>query len=191
MEAHVNHNITSEGDRMHTEYKYIEKWLKKDGDFLKGIDVGCGTNRLSDRVLSLDVQPNNKYAHADIVWDCKDLEIFHDGVLDFVFSSHVLEDFEDIPAVFMKWWKKIKADGLMILLLPDMQAGRYPKIDERDDKGKLKGNPSHRTNVGREYMESILKKMDEEGKIKYKMEQVDTIPHNETCSIDVVIRKLK
>jgi predicted SAM-dependent methyltransferase len=183
MDPKVNGKIEHQGDRMDVEYKYIEKWLKKDGRFMNGVDVGCGNSPLSPDVLALDVQANREYAKAQIVWNCHDLELFSDGVLDFVFSSHVLEDFEDIPVVFLNWWKKIKVDGLMILLLPDIQGGRYPKASDPD------GNPSHRTDVGRAYIEAMLKDMDEKGKIKYIMEQVDTIPRNESCSIDFVVRK--
>ena len=98
-----------------------------------GVDVGCGTNRISPEILSIDQQGNKKYAHADIVHDCHDLDIteskewnehvytFGDNTLDFIFSSHCLEDFDDIETVFMNWWRKLKPNGYMLLLLPDME----------------------------------------------------------------------
>lgn len=157
-----------------------------------GVDVGCGTNRLSNSVLSVDQQPDVRYAHADIVHDCKDLDIenakefegyvytFEDETLDFIFSSHCLEDFDDIPTVFLNWWRKLKVNGLMLLLLPDMEAGRYPKV------GDPKGNPSHKTDVGKNYIFNMLNSLD----IKYEMIQADTLPHDKTCTIDFVIKKL-
>ena len=164
--------------------KYLKKWVIKDNRFLNGIDIGCGTKRIDDMIVSIDQQSNYKYAHAQFVWDCKDLELFSDNILDFIFSSHVLEDFEDIPAVFCAWWKKLKVGGFMLLLLPDIQGGRYPKC------GESGSNPSHRTDVGKEHMNSMLRDLQKKGKIKYEMAQQDTIPHNESSSIDFVIKKL-
>jgi predicted SAM-dependent methyltransferase len=163
--------------------KFLKNWTISDNRFLNGIDIGCGTSRISDMITSIDKQPDYRYAHAQLVWDCRDLEIFNDNKLDFIFSSHVLEDFEDIPEVFFNWWKKLKPDGLMLLLLPDMETGRYPKVDDP------RGNPSHRTNVGKNYILSILEDLRKAVKIEYEVLQIDTIPHNESSSIDFVIRK--
>jgi predicted SAM-dependent methyltransferase len=170
---------------------YLKKWTIKDNRFMNGIDVGCGTSRIDDMILSIDQQADYRYAHAQLVWNCHDLELFQDGVLDFVFSSHCLEDFEDIEVVFMHWWKKLKVDGLLLLLLPDMEncscefckgGTRYAKVGEG-------GNPSHRTNVGKKYLTGLLQNLYEKGIIKYVMLQQDTIPHNVSCSIDFVIQK--
>lgn len=174
---------------MQKEFIHIEKYLYMEINgqkrFKNGIDVGCGTNRLSDKIISIDQQPDPRYAHNQLIWDCKDLEIFNDNTLDFIFSSHCLEDFSNISEVFFMWWKKLKINGLMILLLPDMENGRYPKV------GAENGNPSHRTNVGKNYIENMLRELFEKDKIKYKMLQVDTIPHAESCTIDFVIEKIK
>lgn len=197
---------------MQWEFECIEKYIEG-----KGIDVGCGTNRLSPNVLAIDQQPNKEYSHADIVHDCQDLEIkgpiefngsqyeFKDNELDFIFSSHVLEDFEKISEVFMNWWKKLRAGGLMILLLPDMEAcncdicnseeqfkyraseeksARYWTIEDYEKNGK--GNPSHRTNVGKQYIIGMLDALS----INYEIVQLDTLAHNRTCTIDIVIKKL-
>jgi predicted SAM-dependent methyltransferase len=165
--------------------KYMKKWVVKDNRFMNGIDVGCGTDRIDDMVPGIDRQPEYRYASAQWVWDCKDLELFNDNSLDFIFSSHCLEDFSDIDTVFCNWWKKLKPNGLMLLLLPDMQAGRYPKC------GEPRGNPSHRTNVGKEFMQGMLKRLHEKGKLTCEILQEDTIPHTETCSIDYVIKKVR
>ena len=181
----INENVKHLDDRVQWEFKCIEKYLVGHG-----VDVGCGTNRLSTEILSIDQQPNQEYAHADIVHDCKDLNCepfnfggheytFKENTLDFIFSSHCLEDFENIYEVFKNWWSKLKPNGKMLLLLPDMEGGRYPKVDDP------KGNPSHRTDVGKDY---ILKMLVDLGVI-YKMIQCDTLPHNKTCSIDFVIEK--
>lgn len=172
------------------EFEFIKPFLQG-----KGIDVGCGTSRLSPDILALDQQPDQRYAHADVVHDCKDLEVgkpfefkgqmydFRDNEFDFIFSSHCLEDFPDIDPVFLSWWKKIKANGLMILLLPDMQGGRYPDLKMHRETGQ--GNPSHKTDVGKEFIFSMLERL----KLNYEIIQADTIPHDRSCTIDFVIKK--
>ena len=182
------------GDRMQKEFDYISRFITG-----YGIDVGCGTNRLSPDVLAIDAfdhrtadfhTEEEKLNSNDIVHDCKDLNIdpvewhghkytFEDDSLDFIFSSHCLEDFEDIPKVFQEWWEKLKPGGYMLLLLPDMETGRYPKV------GSPNGNPSHRTDVGKKYIVKMLDTLS----IDYKMIQADTIPHDLSCSIDFVILK--
>jgi predicted SAM-dependent methyltransferase len=180
--------------------KEFEKYLKKhtqteSGRYANGIDVGCGTARVDEKIISVDQQPDERYAHAQLVHNCHDLNIFSDGSLDFIFSSHCIEDFEDIPVVFKNWWDKLKVGGKMLLLLPDMEKCecefcngkegqvRYPTVE-------MGGNPSHRTNVGKKYINSLLQSFAEKGEIKYKMLQMDTIPHNETSSIDFAIEKI-
>ena len=164
--------------------KYLRKWATVNNRWGNGVDVGCGTARVSDMITSVDRQPDYRYAHAQFVWDCHDLELFNNGVLDFIFSSHCLEDFEDIPTVFLNWWRKLKVGGVMLLLLPDMEGGRYPKVDEPN------GNPSHRTNVGVNFIHSMLDRLKGRELIDYKIEQEDTVPHNESSSVDFVIRKI-
>ena len=91
---------------------YLKKWVIQNNRFLNGVDVGCGTSRCDDLIVSIDQQPDYRYAHAQIVWDCKDLDLFADEKLDFIFSSHCLEDFDNIENVFLNWWRKIKKNGL-------------------------------------------------------------------------------
>ena len=170
--------------------KYLRKWAVIENRWGNGIDVGCGTARIDNMIVSIDRQPDYKYAHAQFVWDCHDLELFNNGVLDFLFSSHVLEDFEDIETVFLNWWRKLKVGGVMLLLLPDMEGGRYPKIEEKNPDGSSKGNPSHHTNVGKDYIHALLDRLKSRELIDYKIEQEDTVPHNESSSIDFVIRRL-
>ena len=181
---------------MQKEFEHIEQYLYTEVNeqkrFKNGVDIGCGTNPLSPQILSIDAQPDPRYSSGLMVWDCINLELFSDNVLDFIFSSHCLEDFENIPEVFCNWWRKLKVGGLMILLLPDMEncdcehckgKSRYAKV------GEDKGNPSHRTNTGEKYISDMLDRLHAQEKINYKILQKNTIPHNESCSVDFVIKK--
>ena len=171
-----------------------------------GIDIGCGSNRLSPTVLTTDWYP---HADTDLIWKC-DLEIdgikyfqpypFSDGRFDFVFASHVLEDFEPefIQPMFDECLRLLKVGGYLITLGPDMENNRYPKWDEvfteeheevksgKRKVGELIGNPSHRFDWGLTKCHELMNNS------KYKMEiaQEDTIPHHSTMTLDFVVKKL-
>jgi predicted SAM-dependent methyltransferase len=188
---------------------YLKKYAVENGRYKNGVDVGCGTARIDDKIVSIDKQPDWRYAHAQFIWNCKDLELFNNNSLDFIFSSHCLEDFDNIPEVFYNWWKKLKVGGYMLLLLPDMEAcdciicsseenkkrmkkenrsARYWTIEDYERNGK--GNPSHKTNVGKKYINDMLTNLREKDKIRYEIIQEDTIPHNLSCTIDFAIKKI-
>lgn len=44
---------------------------------------------------------------------------FKDGVLDFVYASHVLEDFVDWEPILREWVRVLKPGGYLIILVPD------------------------------------------------------------------------
>jgi len=166
-----------------------------------GLDVGPGTNRLSPTVLCSDWYPHKG---VDLVWNC-----VHDGgrypypfrenTFDFIFASHVLEDFEvdQIQWMFDELLRMIKPGGYLVTIGPDMQNSRYPKWDEKFTAespevisgkrqiGELCGNPSHRFDWGLDF----CYKLKNESAYKTEVVQEDTIPHD-TMSIDFVIKKL-
>jgi len=170
-----------------------------------GLEIGTGTNRLSPTVLGID---NYNHADADMVFDCAPEENgqqyyqpypFKDERFDFVFSSHVLEDFKPIvlQIVFDEWLRLVKKGGYLILLVPDMEGKRYPDWDEvfteEDEEVKsgkrkvneLKGNPSHHCTMGL----TLLHKLQQESKYKSEIVCEDTVPHT-TMTLDFVLRKL-
>jgi len=152
-----------------------------------GVDIGCGTNRLSPDILAIDafdhgVGPNN----PDLICNAALLDWregrvrvgFRDECFDFIFSSHCLEDFVDIPGVLNEWWRKIKVGGFLVLLLPDMEGGRYPKV------GAEGGNPSHRVNVGPIMFREMLSRLFGSA---CEIVQCDTL--REGCTFDIVSQK--
>jgi ubiquinone/menaquinone biosynthesis C-methylase UbiE len=50
--------------------------------------------------------------------DATDLYWFKDNVLDYIYSSHLLEDFPDTRKVLREWMRVLKPGGLMMLCLP-------------------------------------------------------------------------
>jgi len=166
-----------------------------------GLDIGCGTNRLSPTVMTTDWYP---HVDTDLIWNCvheggRYPYPFRDNRFDFIFASHVLEDFapDEIQFVFDEWLRMVKVGGYLIILVPDIEGGRYPGIDEvftaespevisgERRIGELCGNPSHRVTMGITYMNMLVNNSGH----KLEAVQVDTIPHD-TMTLDYVIKKL-
>lgn len=193
----IDHQINDAGYHIEESDPRPEFILMKP--FLRGLgfEIGTGTNRLSPTVLGCDCY---NHPDADMVWDCLTKPYpFKDGRFDFVFSSHVIEDFEPskIQGVFDEWMRLVKVGGHLILIVPDMFGKRYPDWDERftaDHEevksgkrkvGELIGNPAHRCTMGL----PLLNKIQSESKYKSEVVLFDTIPHT-TMSLDYVVRKL-
>ncbi len=165
-----------------------------------GFDIGCGSNRLSPTVLTTDWYPHDE---ADLIWNCvheggRYPFPFRENRFDFIFASHVLEDFapDEIQWVFDEWLRMIKLNGYLVILVPDIEGGRYAGINEVFTEespevisgerkiGELVGNPSHRVTMGVTYMNKLV----EESVHQLEVVQVDTIPHD-TMTLDFIIKK--
>jgi SAM-dependent methyltransferase len=94
-----------------------------------GADLGFGGAPITPNAICIDrpeghperavVPPPVPPTH--LVGDVRDLYWFKDGVLDFLFSSHCLEDFESTTEVLREWLRVIKPGGHLVLFLPDQQ----------------------------------------------------------------------
>ena len=150
-----------------------------------GLDMGCGSCPLllgdcyhidiSPQPLCEEQVPEGRFIQADAV------AYVHSEDVDFIFSSHMVEDLEsigDIINCLNDWSRMIKPEGHMVLLLPDMQGGRYYTVAEG-------GNPSHRVDVGKDFVLEIMPMLP-----LLRLIQLDTIPHNKSCTIDVVFKRV-
>lgn len=87
-----------------------------------GIDLGFGGDAITARAIRMDQAQGYALTGPDetqLRGDATRLEWFQDGVLDFVYASHLLEDFEDTEAVLREWVRVLKPGGHLILLCPD------------------------------------------------------------------------
>lgn len=90
-----------------------------------GIDVGAGGDPIVSWAICIDRdEGDGRRAHVGqhpthLVGDATNLPWFQTDSLDWVYSSHVLEDFEDTSAVLAEWLRVIKPGGNLILFLPD------------------------------------------------------------------------
>ena len=92
-----------------------------------GIDIGFGGDPIVPTAITIDLlKPYAKTGNVPqhLNGDGRDLRWFKEGVLDYVYSSHLLEDFENTKEVLQEWIRVLKPKGYLILLLPDEQRFR-------------------------------------------------------------------
>lgn len=92
-----------------------------------GIDVGFGGDPIVSTAITLDLPipyAETGTAPQNLQGDGRDLYWFKDNTLDYVYSSHLLEDFEDTKGVLKEWIRVLKPRGYLLLLLPDEQRCR-------------------------------------------------------------------
>lgn len=92
-----------------------------------GVDIGSGGDPVVPWAINMDL-PNDDFAHyhsghpprkpIQFGGDAANLP-FKDGVLDFVYSSHLLEDFYDWDPILREWIRVLKPGGRLIILVPD------------------------------------------------------------------------
>lgn len=93
---------------------YLEKYCTGCG-----LDLGCGDDLIVPWAIGIDKRQLGK---TNIVGDVSDLQQwFQVSSMDFVFSSHCLEDFTDTCAILKNWLSVLKHSGLLVLFLPDQQ----------------------------------------------------------------------
>jgi ADP-heptose:LPS heptosyltransferase/predicted SAM-dependent methyltransferase len=112
-----------------------------------GLDIGCGAWKVFRHAIGVD----RGAGHAgNLDGDVSRLPLIADGCMDYVFSSHCLEDLEDTRAVLAEWWRVLKVGGHLVLYLP--HAELYPR---RGTKG---ANKDHKHDF---LPEDIVKAMQE------------------------------
>jgi predicted SAM-dependent methyltransferase len=92
-----------------------------------GLDLGFGGDAIAPHSIRMDmIAPYSHVGHESVQLggDATSLYWFKDGVLDFIYSSHLLEDFPDTGAVLREWWRCLKPGGRLVIFCPDEQAYR-------------------------------------------------------------------
>jgi predicted SAM-dependent methyltransferase len=92
-----------------------------------GVDLGFGGDPINTSAVRMDMPAQygtvGEYP-AQLRGDAARLIWFRDGVLDYVFSSHLLEDFQDTEGVLREWLRVLKPGGRLIIFCPDEQRFR-------------------------------------------------------------------
>jgi predicted SAM-dependent methyltransferase len=121
-----------------------------------GLDIGFGGDPISPAAITLDLSRGRMAYCGDspmnLDGDASNLFWFSDNVLDYVYSSHCLEDFENTKDMIIEWTRVLKIGGNLVLLLPDQK--RY---ENHCKMIGAKPNPAHKIkNFGLLYLKNIL-----------------------------------
>jgi glycosyltransferase involved in cell wall biosynthesis/predicted SAM-dependent methyltransferase len=120
-----------------------------------GLDIGYGGDPITPSAITVDlpIPYTNVGNHPlNLGGDARSLYWFNSNVLDYVFSSHLLEDFEDTEGVLREWIRVLKVGGYLILFCPDEQIYR-----EHCRKTGQDYNLAHKiSNFGLAYIKEIL-----------------------------------
>ena len=89
-----------------------------------GLDLGFGGDPITSTAIRIDLPaPYTKVGDylVQLGGTAQNLYWFKNEVLDYVFSSHLLEDFENTEGVLREWLRVIKRGGKLIIFCPDEQ----------------------------------------------------------------------
>ena len=99
----------------------------------KGLDIGCGDDPVRPDVQPFDVAQGDANCVTQFITD---LESY-----DYVFSSHCLEHMYDPGSTIADWWKLVKPEGTMFVVVPDedlYEQGYWPSLFNSDHKGDVR-----------------------------------------------------
>jgi hypothetical protein len=101
----------------------------------KGLDVGCGAERLfeTEYVIGIDngaAGAIGGMVNTNLQGDGRDLAMFAAGQFDYVFSSFMLQelDYNEVSETLRNWFRVVKTAGSVVLYLPD--ENQYPRVGQ-------------------------------------------------------------
>jgi predicted SAM-dependent methyltransferase len=92
-----------------------------------GLDLGAGGDPINESAIRVDLP--SPYARVgpypvQLKGDATKLAWFADECLDYLYSSHLLEDYEDAKPVLKEWLRVLRPGGRLIIFCPDEQVYR-------------------------------------------------------------------
>jgi predicted SAM-dependent methyltransferase len=130
-----------------------------------GIDIGFGGDKIVPTAIGVDLEYPYACTGIDEVQlgcDARKLHYFNNEVLDYVYSSHTLEDFSNTVKVLKEWFRVIKKGGRLILVLPNEE--KYQEYSAKMSEGT---NEHHSVNMSFEYLQECVKKTGVKNKLIY------------------------
>jgi SAM-dependent methyltransferase len=139
-----------------------------------GIDIASGGIPVVPWAWQLEL-PKEKYASYHGTDDCGPIQLRGDactiqvdsGSLNFVYASHLLEDFEDWEPPLREWSRLLKKGGYLIVLLPDKvlwkqatERGQPPNVAHKHE-GTVGELSTYAPRLGLEIIEDRLTSLDE------------------------------
>jgi len=138
----------------------------------KGLDVGCGDNKVRPDAIGIDLAD----LANEVVADARSLP-FEDGSMDYLFSSHCLEDLEDTGAAIAEWMRVLRTGGNLVLYLPHKNF--YPRVGTPD------ANPAHKHDLDPNFVLAALSETND-----YEILHIDEACEGGQHSFSLVVRKL-
>jgi ADP-heptose:LPS heptosyltransferase/predicted SAM-dependent methyltransferase len=121
--------------------------------YLQGrcLDIGSGPGSVWPQVIGIDVGHEHGRPLSDMLMDGSSLKTFADASVDGLFSSYLLNTFEQskIPDVLREWTRVLKPGGHLVLYLPNAETS--PK------KGEDYAPQGHKWDIRLGDVEHILK----------------------------------
>lgn len=144
-----------------------------------GLDLGFGGDPITLAAIRMDFPvPYTNVGNFPVQLGGKaeDLFWFRDNVLDYVYSSHLLEDFLDTAGVLKEWLRVLKPGGRLVIFCPDEQ--RFRK------HCKETGQPYNTAHVHEFFsLQSVKKTLADLGttKVIYEKDNVDIYSWDLVC----------
>jgi predicted SAM-dependent methyltransferase len=94
-----------------------------------GVDLGSGGDPIVPHAIQFERGRQSHLSTLPIQWvsDTALLNLpFKDQTLDFVYASHILEDFYEWTPILKEWARVVKKGGAMIIQVPDHE--RFRKV---------------------------------------------------------------
>ena len=180
----------SETSKFRNKILRIVNDLYGDLTTLNGIEIGCGGDPLVKESVCIDlIHPYTKCGNQPIhlKGDGRELYWFGDNVLDYIYSSHLFEDFTEGEnlKILKEWARVLKKEGILILLLPDQQ--RYLAYCK---KKNIKPNEHHKIDTfSPVYVENLVKKLTNVQVIK-TIKFWDDLDNPDEYNFLVIIKKI-
>jgi SAM-dependent methyltransferase len=92
----------------------------------RGIDIGFGGDAITNNAWAFDmpVPYTTVGSHRQVLrGDCRKLHFLCDSSLDFIYSSHLLEDFfySDLIPIITEWRRVLAPNGVLVINCPDQR----------------------------------------------------------------------
>ena len=168
----------------------------------KGLDIGGGPDPIG---LYLELFPRMQGVK---IWDKTDgnaetLDTIESCIFDFVHSSHCLEHLDDPSQALQNWFRVLKPDGYLVIMVPDedmYEQGEFPSTWNGDHKFTFTISKKNSWSPKSINILDLLETLDENHEI-IKIQKLDAsyrynIPRFDQsltpigeCGIEIIIRK--
>lgn len=92
----------------------------------RGLDIGYGGDCITENAWSFDMPRPYTNVGGDLQMlrgDCRNLGFLCDKSLDFIYSSHLIEDFtyDELIGIITEWRRCLAPQGVLVLNCPDQK----------------------------------------------------------------------